>query len=291
MFKGVFTALITPFMNGDIDWESLAQLIDLQLKGNIQGLVVCGTTGESATLTEEEQFKILDFVCDRVANKIPILFGSGTNNTSKTIELSKKACERDIAGVLVVVPYYNKPTQQGLIAHFSAVADNVNKPVVLYNVPGRTVTSLAPESVVTLAQHPNIVGIKEADADLNNFSKYKHRIPDDFSLLSGDDESCINFCLLGGHGVISVCSHVAPQKMVEWVTRALEKEESVRDEFRQQQRWISSLYISSNPVPVKYALSKRSIIGGDEVRLPLVTMDDTLKAQQDLAFQDFKELS
>ncbi len=290
MFKGTWTALVTPFQDGQVDFESLEKLVDDQLKNGIQGFVVCGTTGESATLTPDEQLKVLDFVCKKVDKHVPILFGSGSNNTAKTIEWSQKACEFPIDGLLVVVPYYNKPPQEGLIAHFKAVADNVSRPVVLYNVPGRTVTALEPNSIVELSQHPNIVGIKEANADLNNFSMYKGQVPEDFSLLSGDDGSCINFCILGGHGVISVCSHIAPEKMVHWVTRACEKDDSVKEEFRQQLRWIDSLYISANPIPTKYALFKKGLLKTDEVRLPLIVMNDTLKEKQEVAFRDFKGL-
>jgi 4-hydroxy-tetrahydrodipicolinate synthase len=291
MIQGVYTALITPFLDGQVDFKSLENLVEHQLTQGIQGFVVCGTTGESATLTEEEQLQILDFVCKKVDKKVPILFGSGSNSTEKTIQLSQKACDYPIDGLLVVVPYYNKPPQEGLIAHFTKVADSVSKPVVLYNVPGRTVTALSPESIIQLAQHKNIVAIKEADSDLNNFSKYKNQVPDDFGLLSGDDESCVNFCTLGGHGVISVCSHIAPQKMVHWINRAREKDASVRDEFRQQHLWIQSLYISSNPIPTKYALQQRGLIRSDEVRLPLVTMNQTLKDRQDLCMKDFGDLS
>jgi 4-hydroxy-tetrahydrodipicolinate synthase len=290
MFKGVLTALMTPFKNGEIDFESLDRLVQNQLQEGIQGFVVCGTTAESATLTPEEQLKILDFVCKKVDQKVPILFGSGSNNTAKTIQWSRQACEYPIDALLVVVPYYNKPPQPGMVAHFKAVADAVAKPVVLYNVPGRTGAALEPESILELATHPNIVGIKEANDDLNNFSKYKSRVPDEFSLLSGDDGSCINFCFLGGHGVISVCSHIAPKKMVEWVRRAANRDKSVKEEFRQQLRWIDSLYISSNPIPTKYALMRKGLIASDEVRLPLVPMSSELKERQELAFKDFKGL-
>ena len=275
MFTGVYTALITPFKNGAIDFNSLDKLVQFQLDQGIQGLVVCGTTGESATLNEKEQFEILDFVCKKVEKKVPILFGSGSNNTSKTIELSKKACEFPIDGLLVVVPYYNKPPQDGLIAHFTAVADASPKPVVLYNVPGRTVINLDPKTVVELSKHPNIAGIKEANSDLEKFSEYKDLVPSDFSLLSGDDESCVEFCKLGGHGVISVCSHIAPQQMVSWIEKACKKEDSISEVFKDQHPWIQALYITANPIPVKAALVKKSIIETKEMRLPLTPMNDS----------------
>jgi len=217
MFSGVFTALITPFKSGAIDYESLKKLIEHQMAGGIQGFVVCGTTAESPTLSNIEKLEILDFILAEVKGKVPIIFGSGSNCTRSTIELSLKACERDIDGLLVVAPYYNKPTQRGLIQHFTAVANNVSKPVVLYNVPGRTIVEIEPDTVVELSHHKNICGIKEANSDINNFSKYKNRVAPDFCFLSGDDNSCISFCLLGAHGVISVCSHIAPKKMQQWI--------------------------------------------------------------------------
>lgn len=274
MFQGVFTALITPFQNGSVDYDSVEKLLEQQLSSGIQGFVVCGTTAESPTLSEKEKLDLLDFVLDKVQKKVPVIFGSGSNCTKKTIELSQKACERDIDALLVVVPYYNKPPQEGLAGHFNAVADVCTKPIIMYNVPGRTITALKPDTVIQLSKHPNIVGIKEADGDLNNFSKYKNLVAEDFSLLSGDDGSCVNFCLLGGHGVISVCSHIAPSSMVGWITRAREKDESVRDEFRAQHLWIDSLYITSNPIPVKAALCKKEVIASAEMRLPLIELDE-----------------
>lgn len=282
--KGVFTALVTPFFDGKVDFESLNKLVEDQLDKGIQGLVVNGTTAESVTLTEEEQFEILDFITKKVSGKVPIVFGSGSNNTEKTISLSKKACKYPIDALLVVVPYYNKPPQEGLIKHFTAVADSVDKPIILYNVPGRTITNMDPETIVTLSSHPNIIGIKEADANLDRFSKYNQVVPDDFILLSGDDESCVEFCLKGGHGVISVCSNVYPDGMVKWVGQAIAKNPDILGEFEKQIPWIQALYISSNPIPTKFALQQKGLLRTDEMRLPLVTMNDSLKQQMLTAF-------
>ncbi len=290
MLNGVFTALVTPFKNGEIDFLSLEKLITQQLEAGIQGFVVCGTTGESVTMSEEEQMKILSFVCEKNQGRAKILFGSGSNSTSKTISMGKKACEYPIDGLLVVVPYYNKPPQEGLIAHFKAVADAAAKPIILYNVPGRTITALEPQSVITLSEHPNIAGIKEANGDLENFKKYKDLVPKDFSLFSGDDESCVDFCLMGGHGVISVCSHVAPREMVGWISRAQKGDEKVSAEFKDQHPWIKSLYLTSNPIPVKAALHLKGILSTDEMRLPLVPMNETLKNQMLVTMKQFKGL-
>ena len=285
------TALITPFTKQNkVDLNSLGKLVSHQMKNGIQGFVVCGTTGESPTLSWEEKFQILDLVCQKLKGKQPLLFGSGTNDTHETIELSLEACERPIDGLLVVVPYYNNPPQEGLLAHFRKVADQVPKPILLYNVPGRTGLALQAETIIELAQHPNIVGIKEANGDLNSFSMYKNQVPEDFALLSGDDQSCVNFCLLGGHGVVSVCSHIAPKAMVEWITRALNRDESVREAFRQQDRWIKSLYVCSNPIPVKMALTQKGLIRNPSVRLPLVEMNQELKEKFHLGFQNFEDL-
>lgn len=288
MFQGVWTALVTPFLNGSIDFDSLEKLVENQIQSGVSGLVVCGTTGESVTLSEEEQLSILSFVCEKNRGRVKVLFGSGSNATAKTIALSKKANAYPIDGFLVVVPYYNKPPQEGLVAHFTAVADSVEKPVVLYNVPGRTITALHPESVITLSKHPNIVGIKEANGDLGNFYKYKDQLPSDFALLSGDDESCVDFCFNGGHGVISVCSHLAPSAMVQWIQRARNKDPKVAKEFYLQQPWIRSLYLTSNPIPVKAALAAKGLIRSDELRLPLVVMNNDLKAQMLATLKQFQ---
>ncbi len=290
MFKGVFTALLTPFKNQEVDYPSLEKLINHQLEQGIQGFVVCGTTGESATLTPEEQLEVLDFVCKKVNKQVPILFGSGSNNTKKTVEWSKKACEYPIDGLLVVVPYYNKPPQPGLLAHFKKVADEVPKPVVLYNVPGRTVAQLEPSTIIELSKHKNIVGIKEANGDLSHFDQYKNAVPDDFCLLSGDDGTSIEFCFSGGHGIISVCSHIAPAKMVEWIKRAIEKDDAVKLEFETNKKWINGLYVTANPIPVKYGVYKKGLIESDETRLPLISMEDHVKKTVDVAFSGFEEL-
>ena len=279
MFEGVFTALVTPFDNNKIDFESLKKLIAAQLDAGIQGFVVCGTTAESPTLSEDEQLEILEFVCKEVGGQVPIIFGSGSNSTSKSIAMSQRASQYPIAALLVVVPYYNKPTQEGLIAHFTSVADNCKNPIILYNVPGRTITSLEPATIIELSKHPNIVGIKEADGSMDRFSSYKDKVTQGFALLSGDDETSIDFCLLGGHGVISVCSHIGPDKMVSWISRARDGDTKIASEFESQKQWINSLYLSSNPIPVKAALYCKKIIKTKEMRLPLTPMAFALENQ------------
>ena len=287
MFSGVITALVTPFQNGDVDYKSLEQLIGQQLSNGIQGFVVCGTTAESPTLSEVEQLQILDFVCKQVQGRVPIIFGSGSNSTQKTIELSRKASRYPIDGLLVVVPYYNKPPQEGLIQHFETIASNVEKPVVLYNVPGRTITAIAADTLVRLASHPNIVGIKEASGDLEFLKKVKPLVPSDFDWLSGDDETSVEFTYLGGDGVISVCSHLAPQAMVQWIQKARDRDGHVLEEFEPHKKWIRQIYTAPNPIPVKAALYKKGVIATKEMRLPLIPMPENLETTMLETFKNF----
>lgn len=290
MFNGTFTALVTPFANNKIDFKSLDTLIEHQLSRGIEGFVVCGTTAESPTLSQEEKLNLLDAVCKRTAGRVPILFGSGSNCTEKTIQLSRVAEDFPIDGYLIVVPYYNKPPQEGLIKHFTQIADATKHPIVMYNVPGRTITSLAPNTIVELSKHPNIHGIKEADSNLKLFDEYKDLIAKDFSLLSGDDESCIDFCLRGGHGVISVCSHIAPQEMNQWIRRAIENDPTVQQEFETQWPWIRSLYLTSNPIPVKAALKRKGLIEFNELRSPLCRLSASMEEELIACFKDFPGL-
>ncbi len=287
MFSGVITALVTPFQNGGVDYKSLENLIDQQLSQGIQGFVVCGTTAESPTLSEEEQLLILDFVCNKVKGQVPIIFGSGSNSTQKTIELSRKASTYPIDGLLVVVPYYNKPPQEGLIQHFEMVANSVEKPVVLYNVPGRTITTIAADTLIRLASHPNIVGIKEASGDLEFLKKVKPLVPHDFDWLSGDDETSVEFTYIGGDGVISVCSHIAAQPMVRWIQMARDKDGQVLEEFEPHKQWIRQIYTAPNPIPVKAALFKKGVIATKEMRLPLVPMSEALETTMLETFKKF----
>lgn len=287
-FQGVMTALVTPFRAGQIDYDSLKKLIDHQLENGIGGFVVCGTTAESPTLTEQEKLEVLKFVCDQVQGRVPLLFGSGSNCTQSTIELSQKACRFPIDGLLVVVPYYNKPPQEGLLQHFEHVAQSVEKPVVLYNVPGRTVAGLEPQTLVKLAAHPNIVGLKDATGDLEMHKHLVAQLPKDFVLLSGDDGTSIEYCYLGGHGVISVCSHVAPGLMVDWVKRARNQDGQILEEFEPHKKWISQLYTAPNPIPVKAALVKKGLIAHKGLRLPLVAFNENLEAKMLETFAEFE---
>lgn len=260
-FKGVTTALITPFKGGEIDFQSLGSLVDFQLKNGVQGFVINGTTAESPTLTAAEREKIFRFVKDRVPKNFPLIMGTGSNSTAKTIDESKEAEKFGADAILVVVPYYNKPPQRGLLEHFKAVADATNIPNILYNVPSRTITFLELETIKKLSEHPNIYGIKEATGNIELDQQIRKACGESFLLLSGDDGTYDQFMKAGGDGVISVASHVIPKAMLE--QRASENLDL-----------IDMLFVEANPIPVKKALHLMGIIQSPECRLPLVTLAD-----------------
>lgn len=275
LFTGVYTALITPFYNGKIDFQSLEKIIEHQILNGVAGFVVNGTTAESPTLSEDEAFELLAFVQEKTKNRARIIFGSGSNSTEKTISLSQKAEKAGAEGLLVVVPYYNKPPQAGLAAHFKAVAKSVQLPVLLYNVPGRTVTSLSVDTIKELSHVKNIVGIKEATGNLDFGRQIILSTESDFVVSSGDDETGLELKVLGGQGTISVCSHVIPKFMARWFHQPYQPQ--FGEEFLKLKPLISSLYISSNPIPVKEALHIMGLIRSSEVRLPLVPLTDEQK--------------
>lgn len=270
-FVGAYTALVTPFLKGKIDFKSLEKLVDVQLKAGINGFVVNGTTAESPALSKDEAFELLDFVKSKVAGRARIIFGSGSNNTATTTQYSQEAEKRGADGLLVVVPYYNKPPQRGLYLHFKAVAESVALPVMLYNVPGRTITSLNLATIAQLQEIKNIVAIKEATGDLDFGRQIILSAKKDFVVSSGDDETCLALKKAGGRGVVSVCSHIMPTKMAKWFNTPTTDTE-MRD-FSGALELIKSLYITSNPIPVKAALHLMGIIATDEMRLPLCELD------------------
>jgi 4-hydroxy-tetrahydrodipicolinate synthase len=281
LFTGVYTALVTPFYQGKIDFQSLEKILDQQLKAGVAGLVVNGTTGESPTLSEGESFEVLKFVQDKVKGKARVIFGSGGNSTAKSIELSKKAEAAGAEGLLVVVPYFNKPTQRGLKEHFLSVAKSTALPVMLYNVPGRTVTSLNLETIKALSEVKNIVAIKEATGDVSFGRQIILAAGADFVVSSGDDETCLELRNFGGQGTVAVCSHIMPGKMTKWFHG--EMSETALLEFAEAKPLISSIYISTNPIGVKGALHILGTIRSDEMRLPMTPLEPeqrkTLEAQ------------
>ena len=266
MFEGVITALVTPFKNHQVDFSSLEKVLSQQLMTGVEGFVVSGTTGESPNLRPSEIIEIFKRVQAVVSGQVPILLGTGSNSTEKTIELTQKAESLGADGALVVCPYYNKPPQRGLFSHFLKVAESVELPIVLYNVPSRTVISLEAETVGNL-------GLARAIAE---------RSEPEFTLISGDDDSCIDFIFQGGSGVISVASHVIPKEMVRLTKMAREKDRTALAEYQRYRNLIRGLGIETNPSPIKMALFFMGLLETPELRLPLVSMDE--KNQEQIKF-------
>lgn len=282
--KGTFTALVTPFKNGSIDFASLDRLLNQQLNGGVDGFVVNGTTAESPTLTYSEVGQLFKHIRAVCGEKVPLIVGTGSNSTAKTIEDSEKAQEMGADAILVVVPYYNKPPQRGLFEHFKETASAVSIPTILYNVPGRTITALATETIRDLSHVPGVVGIKEASGKIDFAQEIIKACGKEFVLLSGDDGTYVEFLAVGGHGVISVASHVIPQQMVQWKKWVLEgKLEEARADIKKYSRLIDLLFVEANPIPVKKALALMSILDSASLRLPLVELSaehtETLKLE------------
>lgn len=276
-FKAVMTALITPFQNGEVDYGSLESLVRFQVQNGVEGFVVNGTTAESPVLTDKEIEQIFKFIRGLVGKDFPLIVGTGSNSTARTVDLSKAAESWGADAVLVVVPYYNKPPQRGLVGHFSATAKAVNIPTILYNVPGRTITALSVESTRELSQIQNIVGIKEASGNVDFAKEIIKETKPEFILLSGDDATYVEFLSGGGHGVISVASHIIPNEMLLWKKQVAEGRSDVaREGIKKYSKLIEQLFVEANPIPVKMALYKMGVIKSPELRLPLVSMSDEL---------------
>ncbi|MAF82980.1 MAG: 4-hydroxy-tetrahydrodipicolinate synthase [Gammaproteobacteria bacterium] len=273
MFKGSFVALVTPMSaDGRIDYECLERLIDWQVEQGSNGLVIAGTTGESATLSKSEHGDLIRRSADIAAGRIPVIAGTGSNSTQQTIDLSLEVGDAGIDGYLMVTPYYNKPTQEGLAQHFRVIADAVEKPIMLYNVPGRTAVDLLPITVEQLAGHPRIMGIKEATGDVSRVAQIRAACGDDFGLYSGDDATAREFMLLGGDGVVTVAGNPAPAQMAAMTAAAIagDAEEAARiDEGLAALH--RDLFVESNPIPVKWALEKLGRIPAG-IRLPLTRL-------------------
>lgn len=272
-FRGTFTALVTPFKNDKVDFSSLDRLLKQQLEGGVDGFVVNGTTAESPTLTSTEVAEIFKHVRNFCGEKTPLIMGTGSNNTAKTIEDSKKAQDLGADAVLLVVPYYNKPPQRGLFEHFKSVASSIKIPSILYNVPGRTITSLTTETIHNLSKVSGVIGIKEASGKIDFAQEIIKSCGKDFVMLSGDDGSYVEFLAVGGHGVISVATHVIPAQMVQWKKWVAENQvEKARADISKYMDLINLLFAEANPIPVKKALQLMGILDSATLRLPLVEL-------------------
>jgi 4-hydroxy-tetrahydrodipicolinate synthase len=274
MFKGAIVAIVTPFKNGEIDEKALRDLIEFQIDQGTDGIVPCGTTGESATLSHEEHDRVIEITIDAVKKRIPVIAGTGSNSTVEAMRLTKHAYEAGADGALVVAPYYNRPTQEGLYQHYKALAESVPMPIIPYNIPSRTGVNILPETVGRLSRIGNIVGIKEASGSLKQMNDVIQLCDDDFSVLSGDDFFTLPLLTLGGKGVISVISNVAPADMAGLVD-AFEAGDMLqaRALHNKMVPLIDALFIETNPTPVKAALAMMGKID-DNVRLPMYRMSE-----------------
>ncbi|MCA1933545.1 MAG: 4-hydroxy-tetrahydrodipicolinate synthase [Calditerrivibrio sp.] len=272
MLKGAITALVTPMKDGMVDEERLRNLVDFQIKNGISALVPCGTTGEAATLSYEEHMRVIEIVVEQSNKRVPVIAGTGSNSTHETIYLTEFAKKVGCEAALVVTPYYNKPTQKGLYEHFKAIADAVDIPIVLYNVPGRTAVNMLPDTVIKLSKIKNIVAVKEASGSLDQVSEIIAGVSPDFDLLSGDDSLTIPMMALGAKGVISVASNIAPKEVSSMVDFWLNGDhEEARKLHLKLFPLFKGIFIETNPIPIKKALHLVGIIEND-IRLPLVEM-------------------
>ena len=274
LFQGMATALITPMTPEGIDYEALGRLIEFQIANGINALVVMGTTGENATIEPEDQERVIRYTVEKVAHRIPVIAGTGGNCTAHALEQTRVACEAGVDGVLVVTPYYNKATQNGLVAHFTAVADTSGVPVILYNVPGRTGCNLLPETAAKLAEHPNIVGIKEATGNMAQMVHLSALCGDKLAIYSGEDALTVPMMAMGGAGAISVLSNVVPKEAVAMSDACLAGDfQTAADLQCRLLPLINALFSEVNPIPAKAAMAAMGF-GQDYLRLPLTSMED-----------------
>lgn len=275
MFRGSWVALITPMTaQGEIDYAGLSKLVDFHLQNDTAGLVLMGTTGEAATISFSEQIDVIKAVIAQVKGRIGLVAGNGSNATADAVSKTKALTELAIDGFLTVTPFYNKPTQKGLVQHFTSVAAATDKPVILYNVPGRTGVDMQVATVAALAAVPNIVAIKEATGSLTRLAELKAVCPQDFALLSGDDATAAEFMLQGGHGVISVTANVAPKQMAVVCDTALAADRTAALAVdKTLQALHRDLFVESNPIPAKWALQRMGIIDSDMMRLPMTQLE------------------
>lgn len=279
-FHGALVALVTPFIDGQLDEKGLVDLIEFQIEGGTHGIVPCGTTGESATISFDEHKRVIDLTVKTVDGRVPVVAGTGANNTLEAIELTESAKASGADAVLSVVPYYNKPNQEGIYLHFNEIAKQVDIPVFLYNVPGRTVVSMQADTVARLAQIDNIIGIKEAAGSLEAFSDIIRKCPDDFIVLSGDDFTSMPSVLVGGKGVISVASNVYPSGMAKMIEAALTGDlEKANEIHYQMYDLMKMMFRVPSPAPAKKAVELMGKIKSGVPRLPMAPMDDATTSQ------------
>ncbi len=279
IFEGAAVAIVTPFTNGKVDFDNLGKLIDYQINNKTDAIVICGTTGEASTLTDEEHRDCIRYAVEKTAGRVPVIAGTGSNDTDYAIELSKYACDVGVDALLLVTPYYNKATQKGLVQSFKAVADVVNKPIILYNVPSRTGCNISLPAYKELAKHENIVAVKEASGDISKIAEIAAELGDNLPIYSGNDDQIVPILSLGGKGVISVLSNVMPKEthdICELYFKGQVKESAALQ--LKLLELINSLFCEVNPIPVKTACSLMGMCS-EEMRLPLCPMEENTRAR------------
>lgn len=272
MFKGSMVAIVTPFKDGELDKAKLKEMIEFQIENGTKVIVPCGTTGESPTLSHEEHDRVIDITVETVNGRVPVIAGTGSNSTAEALRLTKHAKEAGADRALVITPYYNRPTQKGLYEHYMKLADSVDIPMIVYNVPSRTGTDILPETLAKLSEHPNIVGLKEATGQVKRASQAVNMCGEDFVVLSGDDVNTLPIMAVGGKGVISVAANVAPAQVAKMCDLFLEGD--LAGALKLHHELLSlfiDLFLETNPIPVKTALKLMGMLNG-EMRLPLAPM-------------------
>ena len=279
VFTGMATAIVTPMTENGIDYEALGRFIEFQIENGIDGIVVMGTTGENATIEPEDQAAVIRYTVEKVAKRVPVIAGTGTNNTEHVLHNTREACKAGADAVLVVTPYYNKATQNGLIRHFTMIADASTVPVILYNVPGRTGCNLLPKSVAILAEHPNIVGIKEATGNMAQMVEIRHLCGDKIDVYSGEDALTVAMMAMGGKGTISVLSNVAPKEAVAMTDACKRGDYAAAAQMQcDLLPLINALFSEVNPIPAKAGVSALGF-GEEHLRMPLTPMEDGTRAK------------
>jgi len=277
-FRGSFTALVTPFKNGSLDEKAFRDIVEWQISEGTNGLVPVGTTGESPTLSHDEHKKVVEWCIDQVDGRVPVIAGSGSNSTAEAIELSRHAEEAGAEAVLIVTPYYNKPTQEGLYQHYKAINDAIGIPIIIYNIPGRSIVDMSVETMARLFELKNIAGVKDATANMTRVSQQRAAMGPDFNQLSGEDITALGFMAHGGHGCISVTSNVAPRLCSEFQTACLKGDFKAALKLQDKLALLhTNLFVETSPAPIKYAMS---LIGkcANTVRLPMVPAGEKAQA-------------
>jgi 4-hydroxy-tetrahydrodipicolinate synthase len=278
MFSGAIVAIVTPFLNGALDEAGFRDLIEFQIANGTSGIVPCGTTGESATLSHEEHKRVVEVAVEQAAGRVPVIAGTGSNNTVEAISLTGHARKAGADAVLMISPYYNKPTQEGIYRHFEKVAQAVDIPIIVYNIPGRTASNIEPATLSRLSKIDNIVGVKEAAGSMKQITDIIAMCGDNFTVLSGEDFLTFPLLCVGGKGVISVASNVAPRRMADLCELFFQnKLEESRRLYYDLLPLLHGLFVETNPAPVKAALAMMKRIESEEVRLPLVTLTEGSK--------------